>query len=143
MDSRYFAYGSNLVLARMRERVPSAHPLGAARLSGMCLTLDKRGSDGSGKANLTPDDAGHVWGVVYALDPEHWPLLDACEPRYERIVVEVVLGDEPVRAHTYTSDWRTDRPVARSWYKQLIVEGARAHALPEAWIRALERLRSD
>ena len=88
MTARYFAYGSNLTSARLVERVPSARAVGPALLRDFRLTLDKRGADGSGKANLAPAPGGSVWGVVYTFDPAEWVRLDACEPRYVRIEVD-------------------------------------------------------
>jgi gamma-glutamylcyclotransferase len=60
MRVRYFAYGSNLDLARMRARAPAVGLIGPALLQGMRLAFDKRGGDGSGKANLAEDAASHV-----------------------------------------------------------------------------------
>lgn len=145
VSALYFAYGSNLSLARMRERIAGAEPLGAARLVGFCLRLDKRGADGSGKANLGDDASQSVWGALYRIDANEWPRLDAFEPDYERFEVEVEWRGGARRAQTYRSHRLTPDAVPFAWYKRLLVEGARAHALPEAWIRRLERLpeRSD
>jgi gamma-glutamylcyclotransferase (GGCT)/AIG2-like uncharacterized protein YtfP len=136
----YFAYGSNLSPARMRERVPSARAEGRARLPGYRLTLDKRGADGSGKANLREAADAAVWGALYSLGPEDWPRLDGFERDYERIAVRVEWRGTQQDAMTYASRVLTDAPVARHAYKQLIVEGARAHELPESWIRWLAAL---
>jgi hypothetical protein len=138
--AHYFAYGSNLALARMGARVPSAQARGAARLPGYRLTLDKRGADGTGKANLreAPDSA--VWGALYSLDPADWPLLDGFEPDYRRVAVRVEWRGIPQDAMTYVSQRFTDAPLADPRYKRLIVDGARAHQLPEDWIRWLETL---
>lgn len=138
MTARYFAYGSNLKLARMRARVPSASPEGAARLAGYRLVCDKRGSDGTGKANLRADPEGEVWGALYRFDTSDWPRLDAHEPGYERLEVAVSCATVSLAAETYCSLLITPDPVPTAWYKRLVVEGAREHALPEAWIRALE-----
>lgn len=137
---RYFAYGSNLEPARMRRRVPSARALGAAQLEGFGLRLDKSGSDGSAKANIRREAGARVWGVVYELAIVEWPGLDACEGGYARVEVEVALGAQPVVAHTYVSDLLTPDPTAFAWYKQLMLDGARHHALPEEWIALLEAL---
>jgi gamma-glutamylcyclotransferase (GGCT)/AIG2-like uncharacterized protein YtfP len=136
----YFAYGSNLSPARMRERIAGAEPLGAARLVGFCLRLDKRGADGSGKANLGHDASRSVWGALYRIDASEWPRLDAFEPGYERIAVEVEWQGAAQAAQTYRSHRLTEHAVPFAWYKRLLVEGARAHALPEDWIRELESL---
>jgi hypothetical protein len=137
----YFAYGSNLLSARMRERVPSAVARGPARLSGWRLATDKRGRDGTGKANLRRDPAAAVWGVAWAIDPAEWPRLDRFEGGYARIPVEVEtpLGAR-LAAHTYVSDRLTDDPVLDPAYKRAIVDGAREHGLPAAWIAGLEAL---
>jgi gamma-glutamylcyclotransferase (GGCT)/AIG2-like uncharacterized protein YtfP len=138
--AHYFAYGSNLALECMRERVPAADVIGRARLVGMRLTLDKLGRDGSGKANLVEDALAHVWGVVYGIDTLHWSRLDASEPGYRRIIVWVETEGGSLEAETYCSTLRTDDPVALAWYKRLIVEGARAQGLPAAYRALLEAL---
>ena len=85
MRVRYFAYGSNLVMARLRARVPVFGLIGPARLPAMRLTFDKRGSDGSGKANLVEDAAfrqcenklvvlGHDRSPGYAVAARLWRL---------------------------------------------------------------------
>lgn len=140
VSALYFAYGSNLSPARMRERIAGAEPLGAARLVGFCLRLDKRGMDGSGKANLGDDTSQSVWGALYRFDASEWPRLDAFEPGYERIAVEVEWRGEAMTAQTYRSHRLTQDAVPFAWYKRLLVEGARAHGLPESWIRHLEAL---
>jgi hypothetical protein len=140
VSALYFAYGSNLLLARMRERIPGAEPLGAARLAGYRLCLDKRGRDGSGKANLREDANGCVWGVVYRFDACEWPRLDACEPGYERFALSVELAGALHAAHAYRSHRLIRDPVPFAWYKRLIVAGAREHGLPQEWLRLLEAL---
>ena len=140
MSALYFAYGSNLSSARMRGRVTSARALGPARIADYRLALDKRGADGSGKANLAPAPGASVWGVVYAIDELHWPRLDACEPGYRRVEVEVWTPQRSLAAQTYRARVLTDDPVAFDWYKRLILEGALEHGLPPEWIETLTAL---
>jgi gamma-glutamylcyclotransferase (GGCT)/AIG2-like uncharacterized protein YtfP len=140
MQSLYFAYGSNLCSERLRSRVGTARALGPARLPGRRLCMNKRGGDGSGKANLRPDEGSEVWGVVYALGTDGWPALDACEAGYTRVAVEVLSALESLRVDTYLSERLTLDPVPFDWYKRLIVEGAREHGLPAEWVRLLESL---
>ncbi len=53
---RYFAYGSNMLTARLHERVPSATPIGIGQLEGHALRWDKRSwRDGSGKCDAAPN----------------------------------------------------------------------------------------
>ncbi len=140
MQSLYFAYGSNLTSSRLVARVASAAVVAPARLPGLRLTTDKRGRDGSGKANLTREPGGEVWGVVYRIRDEHWPALDACERGYDRLRVGVLTATARLEAWTYASSSLTEDPVPFSWYKRLIVEGAREHGLPAAWVALLEGL---
>ena len=98
----YLAYGSNLSSARMRERVASAQTLGVARLEGWRLACDKRGRDGSGKANIVPDGEAVVWGVVYRLERGQLSLLDRYEGGYDRVELEVV-EDGAGRVHRVIS----------------------------------------
>jgi gamma-glutamylcyclotransferase len=136
----YFAYGSNLSAARLRELAPSAVVRGAAHVTGFALRLDKRGVDGTAKANLHPAPGGVVWGAIYALDPADWARLDARERDYARFEIEIVQGDRHALAQTYRSDHLTQDAVAAAWYKRLIVDGARAHALPAEWCAWLDAL---
>jgi gamma-glutamylcyclotransferase (GGCT)/AIG2-like uncharacterized protein YtfP len=138
MTARYFAYGSNMALARLLARTPSARPEGAARLAGFRLACDKLGADGSGKANLRADAAAHVWGALYTVDLADLSRLDRFETGYDRVTVEVSWRDARVSAHTYRSTRTTRDPVPFGWYKRLVVDGARAHGLPADWIRELE-----
>ncbi len=140
MSALYFAYGSNLALARMCERVASARVVTTGQLAGYRLALDKRGADGSGKANLVREPGSVVWGVVYSIDAADWAGLDACEPGYARIEVEVSTPLRRLAAQTYRARILTDRPVAFDWYKRLILEGAREHGLPPEWLEILAAL---
>ena len=138
---RYFAYGSNLELARMQRRVPSARSLGPAILSDYAWQIDKRGEDGSAKANLRRQPGALVWGVVYELEASHWPGLDACEGGYARILVSLrAERGAALDAHTYVSEDLTPDPTPFGWYKQLMVDGARQHGLPPEWVALLEGL---
>jgi gamma-glutamyl-gamma-aminobutyrate hydrolase PuuD len=143
MTDLYFAYGSNLKLSRMRERVPSARALGPARLLGHSLGFDKCGRDGSTKANLIADDGESVWGALYQIDAAHWEGLDGYERGYARSAVEVEKpGGARVTAQTYRAVGPTaDGPIF-DWYLRLIVEGAREHGLPAAYLENLERVPS-
>jgi gamma-glutamylcyclotransferase (GGCT)/AIG2-like uncharacterized protein YtfP len=137
----YFAFGSNLHGARLRERAPSVRALGAARLEGFRLCLDKLASDGSGKLNLAQDPATSVWGVVFQIDPADLASLDAFEPGYTQISVSVHLrGSDLLEARTYLCEQRTPELRAQPWYRALILSGAREHGLPAEWIELLERL---
>jgi hypothetical protein len=137
--ARYFAYGSNMSSARLRERVRSARALGAARLDGFAWRCNKRGADGTAKANLEREAGSSVWGVLYELDRADLAVLDRAEGGYRRIGVAVDWQGERAPAETYVSDRLCgDAPAA--WYLAFLLAGAREHALPSDWVAALEAL---
>ena len=141
---RYFAYGSNMLTARLRERVPSATAIGIGQLVGHALRWDKRSwRDGSGKcdAEATSRKDDVVWGVVFELDREDKPALDKAEGLgvgYMEKMVNVLTEAGPVTAVTY---YATDKdPSLRPyhWYKALVIAGAREHGLPASYRSRLE-----
>lgn len=141
--SLYFAYGSNLAATRMAERVRSARPAGIACLDGHRVVCNKLGADGSAKANLEAHDGGRVWGVLYELPEADFAILDRFEGGYERIRLQVTRGDgSSADAVSYQSDRHCEDQVPFDWYLALMVEGARAHGLPESYVAGLEALPS-
>jgi hypothetical protein len=105
------------------------------------LCLDKRASDGSGKANLARDSGSAVWGAVFSLEAHEIERLDGFEPGYARIVVPVELrAGGALDAHVYLSEQRAEGLRAHVWYKELVLAGAREHALPDEWLALLERI---
>ncbi|MCP5142712.1 MAG: gamma-glutamylcyclotransferase [Gammaproteobacteria bacterium] len=144
---RYFAYGSNMSVARLRERAPSAEVVGVARLRQHQLRFHKVGTDGSGKCNIwrTGKGADVVFGVIYELDDADRPALDAAEnlgTGYEIHTVELELDDAGVtHAEAYVAIPINDDLAPFDWYHALVVAGAREHQLPEAYIQDIEAQR--
>lgn len=142
---KIFAYGSNMCSARLRDRVPSARPLGPAFLSGHVLRFHKRGfRDGSGKADASASavsDAG-VWGVVYEIDPGEKANLDRAEGMgsgYDEKQVLVTDTDGVGhRAWMYCANPSAIdlAAVPFAWYLELVRAGAEEHGLPEDYTRA-------
>jgi gamma-glutamylcyclotransferase len=87
----YFAYGSNMLEQRLKERVGSALPFSNAWIRGYEVRFRKISIDGSGKADLvqTGDLEDIVHGVVYQFDPIDWDELDEAERGYDRAAIQV------------------------------------------------------
>ncbi len=141
----YFAYGSNMLTSRIRDRrrCPSAKVLGMAELRGYKLRWHKKSSDGSGKCDIIggkkPDIS--VFGVLYEISSSEKENLDKAEglgAGYEEIEVEVLFGLELVKA--IANKATKINPVLRpySWYRELVVAGAKEHGLPPDYIARLE-----
>lgn len=138
-----FAYGSNMLSRRLQERVPSARALGVATLSGHQLRWHKLSKkDGSGKCDVvaaTPE--AEVYGVLFAIALAEKPKLDAAEglgAGYAERHVVVVHRGRPVTATMYYATNINAALKPYSWYRELVVAGAREHGLPEAYVAALE-----
>lgn len=138
----YFAYGSNMLRARLQRRVPSAERVGTAQLSGHQLRFNKIGVDGSGKCNAhcTGNDKDRVYGVVYEMHEAELPRLDAAEGvRYDRIRVEVEAEGRRLEAATYRAQtaWVDDAMAPYTWYLAFVTEGAMQHGLPGDYTRKI------
>ena len=134
----YFAYGSNMKTERMTKRISSAKVVGQAKIAGKRLVCNKRSKDGSGKANLVDSPGVEVWGVLYELAEADLLELDKAEGGYRRVEIEVL--DEQgylIAVQTYVSQNLTDDARAYEGYKELILDGAREHRLPEGYITDL------
>jgi gamma-glutamylcyclotransferase len=137
-----FAYGSNLLVERLRARTPSARPVTVATLSGHALRWHKRGMDGSAKCDAAPTGADEdvVWGVVFRIARAEKPRLDSAEGLgrgYREDAVIVTAGATTLRALSYLA---TDVDPALQpfhWYKAYVLAGARQHGLPEAYVERI------
>jgi gamma-glutamylcyclotransferase len=145
MNPLYLAYGSNLHPLRLRERVPSARCFGTIALLGRMIAFHKRSDvDGSGKADLvTGETDGRAYGAVFEIDPREKHRLDAAEGLgigYRQETMRVQIGSERLEVFTYLANpthlEETLSPF--TWYKALVLAGARYHGFPEDYMRQLE-----
>lgn len=141
----YFAYGSNMLTARLAERVPTVRPVGRGWLTAHQLHFHLRGSDASGKCNVlhTGNAQDVVHGVLYALDADRLDRLHAAEgPPYEFLELEIGTPDGAVSAAAYRgrADYLDDALVPYHWYRDFVIRGAREHALPAAYVQSLEAI---
>lgn len=141
----YFAYGSNMLQARLARRVPSAVALGTARLHGHVLRFHQHGADGSGKCNalMTGNENDVVHGALYEIDESKMAKLHAAEgPGYEFVTLDVHTANGPVRAALYRARpaWLDDAMAPFAWYQAFVVAGAKQNNLPAEYISYLENL---
>ena len=145
----YFAYGSNMFTPWLCQpaRCPSARAVGIAELLGHELRWHKHSKkDGSGKCDIPAVSNAFVLGVLYAIASDEKTPLDRAEGKgfgYDEIEVEILSGTNPVRAVTYQAT-NTD-PALRpyTWYRALVIAGAREHGLPASYIAGLESVPAD
>ncbi|AFY29168.1 gamma-glutamylcyclotransferase family protein [Cyanobium gracile] len=140
-----FAYGSNMLTARLRQRVPSARPLGVAVLRAHELKWHKVANDGSGKCAIeaAADSNSLVYGVVYAILLGEKHRLDRAEGLgfgYEEQTKTVELAGQFVDVQAYVATRIDTVILPYSWYRALVVAGAVEHNLPSAYIDGLRRV---
>lgn len=137
----YYAYGSNLWQPRLECRLGSVRPVGIGRLGGYALRWHKRSkTDGSGKCDIVPLDGAEVIGVVYEFNDLKMQILDKFEGAgvgYLRVSVRVDLNGKPTDVVTYRATAIEEGILPYLWYHQLVVAGARHHALPAAYVENL------
>jgi gamma-glutamylcyclotransferase len=126
---------------RMLARTPSARRVGLATLPGFTLRWHKVSKDGSGKCDIEAVPGGVVYGVLYEIDLSDKPALDKAEGLamgYREVQLELQTAGGPRQALSYqaTNIDRFTSPY--SWYKALVVAGAREQQLEPAYVQALE-----
>jgi predicted N-acetyltransferase YhbS len=131
MSFLYFAYGSNLWVPQMRSRCPSATPRGTAVLEGWELAYDKPSTDGSAKLNIRAVPGGSVLGVLYEIEDGERGNLDAAEPGYRPIGVE--LGGREVLTYSFEDEGHQGGPY--DWYVEVACAGAAQHGIPDHALR--------
>jgi gamma-glutamylcyclotransferase (GGCT)/AIG2-like uncharacterized protein YtfP len=139
----YFAYGSNMSVARMHQRIASAHTLTRAVLRGHRLAFRKVGRDGSAKCDAVPSvrPGDLIHGVLYRLAAHDKPVLDAHEGLgrgyAERRVMVLQIDGTHCAAFLYQATHVDDTLKPFGWYREHVLRGAREHRLPAAYIAAI------
>ncbi len=148
----YFAYGSNMDWAQIRERCPSARFVGVAALPDYRLAFTRRSIKREcGVADAVCDEGQRLWGVVYEISDLAIGKLDKSEgyrpgrkrnSYWRRECMVFLDGDEqgPLTGWTYFADPQTNPPPPNQAYKNLIISGARHWHLPEEYIEELEHI---
>ena len=109
------------------------------------FNLDGHPRGRAAPANLPEDPRAEVWGVLYRITRRDLVRLDASEGvpwwRYRSLWLEAEDASGAVlRAVTYIAqgDQNDRRPLLR--YLTLLRDGARAHGLPDDYVRFLEQI---
>ncbi|MBN8718623.1 MAG: gamma-glutamylcyclotransferase [Sediminibacterium magnilacihabitans] len=143
-----FAYGSNMNLKRLVQRVPSAMKVANAFLPGYKLVCNKVSKDGSTKANIIKTNISDnlVWGVLFTIDNTEKSLLDKAEGLglgyNEDTLTFFDETNNPYAAQIYIADSKAidDGLFPYDWYKEFIVSGAIQNKLPTEYISQLQSI---
>jgi hypothetical protein len=142
----YFAYGSNMLTARLRERAPSARveAIGFVRKRRFVFDKVSEGAKSrSGKANIqaSANEEDVVHGVVFSIGTNEVAALDEAEKGYcKEENISVATAANVLTAFSYVAIETDATCVPFNWYKEFVVRGAAEHGLPAdyiAWLRTL------
>lgn len=124
--------------AQMAKRCPSASLVGPALLRAFAFRINPRGV-----ATIAPDESAYLYGVLWDVPERDLAGLDSYEGVSRgyysrvRVTVERAAGTS-VDAEVYIAADRAVGAPAES-YMELIVRAARAHGLPESYLKELTR----
>ena len=145
----YFAFGANMNDSAFRERrgmQPIEWCAGRVRGYRLRFNLEGRPRGKAAPANISPDADAEVWGVLYKISRADLLRLDRTEGvpgrRYRQLWCEAEDREgNRVEAVTYIADGkeRDGNPSLR--YLTLLRDGARAHDLPEPYLRFLDSVK--
>ena len=141
---KYFAYGSNMSLVRLQQRVPSAQKIGVVTLKNHQLRFNMSGTDGSGKCDSfeTNNSEDSVIGVLFEINRNEKPILDRAENLgygYNEKLVSVQndLG-EIFEALIYCAIKIDASLKPYSWYLNHVLIGAKETKLPTDYLVIIE-----
>ena len=141
MALKYIAYGSNLSIERITERVGKVNLVGVNEIEGWDLSFNKLGKDGSGKCTLIRSCSGSAFGAIYEISENQKLTLDEYENGYDTIRLSLPEFGECI---TYIA-----RPVEIAdnllpfdWYKYLVLVGAKQHGFPKQYIKKLDKIKA-
>lgn len=145
----YFAYGANMHDSAFRER-RGMQPLewrpGRVRGHRLRFNLEGRPKGKAAPAHLCPDPSSEAWGVLCRITRGGLVHLDATEGvpgrRYRHLWLDAEdIDGRPLKAVTYVADGLEADGNPSLRYLTLLRDGARAHGLPEHWLRRLDQVK--
>lgn len=127
-----------MLTVRLRERCPSAKPIGVGYVGGRVLRWHKVSGDGSGKCDLAVGSDGDAgYGVIFEIEESEAVALDEAEGLghgYDAAEVRVASESGPVQCLTYRATKTDDHLRPYDWYQKLVIAGALEHGLPKPYV---------
>lgn len=147
---KYFAYGSNMSLPRLRKRVPSAERIGVFTLAEHSLRFHKVSlRDGSSKCDalFTENAEDCVVGALFEISESEKEALDRAEglgSGYldKRVAVSDGQGNS-FEAFTYYATRTDPSLLPYSWYLYHVIHGAKETEVPSSYLEALESTKTQ
>ncbi len=145
---KYFAYGSNMSVLRLKQRVPSAKKIGVVTLNNHQLRFNMSGNDGSGKCDcfVTNNVNDYVIGVLFNIDDKEKTILDVAEDLgtgyFEKTVAVVDNEGKVYEAFIYCALKIDNTLKPYSWYIYHVIFGATQANISSNYIANIESVKS-
>ena len=144
----YFAFGSNMLNARLCRRCPGARFRTIAAAHDHRVLFDKLSEDSSGKANLVPSRGGsRALGAIYDIPAAEVPALDAFEgPGYARrddFRVSCLDTHGELETITYVAHKSVGGLKPFDWYLALVLAGMLERDVEPAYVQAIRAIEFD
>ena len=146
-----FAYGSNMLIKKLRSRCPSVAKIGMCKIKKHNLKFHKVSKDQSGNCDceLTQIEADEVYGVLFRIPKSEEKKLDEAEGLgngYEKKKIDVTTIEEgkDVAVMYYATDEAKDpnkKPYV--WYLNQVIYGAKENCLPDDYIAKIRKVVAD
>ena len=142
---KYFAYGSNMLIERLKTRVSSANNPTHYALQKHHLRFHKKSVDCSGKCSIvaTESDKDVVHGVLFDIADAQSSALDNAEgDGYQRDEITLILDGTETKVFVYVAEKNKidEALVPYRWYYDLVLAGAEQHALPSDYVAGLQAI---
>lgn len=143
MTFHYFAYGSNMLPARLINRCYSARLIGTGIAPNFRLEFSKASKDGSGKATLVAAPGARLPSAIFEIDDSERAALDRHEGvglgyrRDDAFVVEGIVPGAAFLTTTYLATSLDAQLKPFDWYLATVIAGATYHEMDETHITAL------
>lgn len=146
---KYFAYGSNMSLPRLKERAPSAVRIGVFTLVEHSLRFHKVSKkDGSAKCDalFTGNPNDYIVGALFEISDEDKGSLDRAEGlgngyQKKRVLVNDS-QDKAIEAVTYYATNTDPSLLPYSWYLYHVIYGAKETGVPADYLDAVSATKS-
>jgi gamma-glutamylcyclotransferase (GGCT)/AIG2-like uncharacterized protein YtfP len=143
---KYFAYGSNMLIERLKERVSSAEKVKTYALNGYKLRFHKKSKDCSGKCNIVKaSDSDIVHGVIFDFNESQKGKLDEAEGKgngYRDETMNLIIDDDSCKCLIYLAEpgYIDEALIPYRWYYDLVLAGAEQNELPKDYIAGLKAI---
>jgi hypothetical protein len=141
---KYFAYGSNMSLLRLQQRVPSAKRLELVTLRNHQLRFTMRGDDNSGKCDAfyTSDSGDSLIGALFEINENEKCILDKAESLGDGYGEKTVLvqneSGQSFEALIYYAIKIDASLKPYAWYLNHVIVGAKEIKVPLDYLAIIE-----